>query len=76
MNHKNTSLPDGLAKFDSLPDGAFVRAPTVAAILDSSINTVWRYAKAGIIPAPQKLGPRLTAWNVGELRRALNSVAA
>jgi len=60
-----------LSHFDSLPDSANVRLPIVAALFNVSKGTVWRYAKTGVIPAPQKLGPRVTAWNVGELRRAL-----
>lgn len=67
----NDSMPDALRHFDALPDSAHVRAPVVAALFDVSLATVWRYAKAGTIPAPRKLGPRLTAWNVGELRRTL-----
>lgn len=72
----NEKTPDALRHFDSLPDCANVRAPVVAALFDVSLATVWRYAKAGTIPAPRKLGPRLTAWNVGELRRALGTTAA
>jgi predicted DNA-binding transcriptional regulator AlpA len=64
-------IPAGLVNFDKLPDGAYVRVPTVAPIFGISIKTVWRWAKSGRLPAPKKLGPNVTAWNVGELRRAL-----
>ena len=60
-----------LEGFDKLPDSAFVRVDTVAALRDSSRATTWRHAKLGLIPAPKKIGPRITAWNVGELRRSL-----
>lgn len=78
MAERNSSsnIPDSLRHFDSLPDSANVRVPIVAALFNVSEATVWRYAKAGVIPTPHKLGPRLTAWKVGELRRALNAVAA
>lgn len=66
----NDSIPDALRHFDALPDSANVRAPVVAALFNVSLATVWRYARSGVIPAPHKLGPRVTAWNVGELRRA------
>lgn len=69
------TIPDALRHFDSLPDSANVRVSTVAAWLGVSTATVYRYAKAGLIPAPHKLGPRVTAWNVGELRRARAAAA-
>lgn len=64
------SIPAALAQFDDLPDSASVRLPVVAALNGISAPTVWRWVKAGRLPAPKKLGPNTTAWNVGELRRA------
>lgn len=63
---------DALKNFDSLPDSASVRQPVVEALFACSSTTVWRRVKAGLIPEPKKFGPRHTAWNVGELRAALN----
>ncbi len=57
--------------FDNLPDSAHVRQPVVEVLYTCSGATVWRWEKAGIIPAPLKLGPRITAWNVGQLRANL-----
>lgn len=71
MSETNTAA---LAGFDTLPDAAHVRLPVVQALYACSDETVRRRVKAGQIPAPRKLGPRLTAWNVGDLRRALASV--
>lgn len=65
-----------LAEFDRLPDAAYVRLPVVMALFACSDETVRRRVKAGAIPAPVKLGPRSTAWKVGELRRALASLEA
>ena len=62
-----------LTAFDQLPDAANVRLPVVQALFACSDETVRRYVKSGRIPAPRKLGPRITAWNVGELRQALRS---
>ena len=59
--------------FDSLPDTANVRQPVVEALFACSGPTVWRWSKRGIIPAPRKLAPRVTVWNVGELRTALKA---
>jgi predicted DNA-binding transcriptional regulator AlpA len=61
--------PAALVHFDSLPDSAHVRLPVVAALRGSSPATIWRHVKAGLLPAPVKLGPNTTAWRVGDLRR-------
>lgn len=60
-----------LQNFDSLPDSANVRLPVVQALFGCSAVTVWRMVKLGTIPAPRKLSPRVTTWNVGALRQAL-----
>ena len=59
-----------LASFDQLPDSASVRLPTVEKLYGASSATIWRNS-GKTIPAPRKLTPRITAWNVGELRMAL-----
>lgn len=64
-------IPDALRNFDSLPDGAFVRLPVVAALFACSPATVWRRVKKSTLPASQKLSDGVTAWNVGELRQVL-----
>ena len=60
-----------LADFATKPDTAKARVKTVAALYDVSVPTVWRRVKAGLIPAPQRIGGT-TVWNVGDLRRALS----
>lgn len=67
----NTSIPEALKHFDSLPDSANVRQPVVQALYACSSASVWRGIHAGRIPKPRKLSPRTTCWNVGELRAAL-----
>lgn len=64
-----------LRQFDALPDSANVRQPTVEAIYGISAATVWRWARSGDLPKPRKLGPRVTTWNVDELRADLKSKA-
>lgn len=61
------------AGIDNLPDSAHVRLPVVQSIFACSPATVWRAVKVGRIPAPKHFGPRLCAWNVGELRAALSA---
>lgn len=69
-----SELPSALRNFDQLPDTAHVRQPVVKALFSCSDATVWRRVKDGGIPRPHKLSPRVTAWNVGELRRALSTL--
>ena len=65
------AIPSALANFDRLPDSAFVRLPVVCALRGISAPTAWRWVRSGHLPAPVKLGPNTSAWNVGELRRQL-----
>lgn len=39
-----------------------IRVKEVAALLGCSVSTVWAWSKRGIIPAPQRVGPRFTYW--------------
>lgn len=73
MAHSNARrvVPDALKNFDDMPDSAYVRQPVVEGLYGCSSATIWRRVKDGLIPAPKHLGPRHTAWNVGELRRNL-----
>ena len=68
-------LPDALRNFDALPDSANVRLPVVAALFACSTVTVWRRVKKGTLPAGRRLSEGVTAWNVGQLRKALNGEA-
>ncbi|MER2540404.1 MAG: AlpA family phage regulatory protein [Azonexus sp.] len=73
MAHRTepSAIPDALKNFDSLPDAANVRQPVVEALYGCSAATVWRMVKRGTLPSPRKLSERVTAWNVGDLRKAL-----
>lgn len=71
-----TSVSDALRNFDELPDSAHVRQPVVEALFACSGSTVWRRVKEQSLPAPRKLSPRVTAWNVADLRRALEDAEA
>lgn len=65
------TIPAALQDFDSLPNSANVRQPIVQALFACSAASVWRGVKAGRIPQPRKLSPRITCWNVGLLRQTL-----
>lgn len=65
-----------LAQFDELPDSAFVRQPVVLGLFACSQATLWRWVKNSLVPAPKRIGNRVSAWQVGELRQALRKIAA
>lgn len=70
LTHK--PIPTALQYFDQLPNAANVRQPIVEALFACSSATLWRRVKDGRIPRPHRLSDRVSAWNVGELRKALN----
>ena len=71
---KSQILQTALQNFDQLPNAAHVRERVVAAVLGCSRATVWRWSKSGRIPQPIRLSPRVSAWNVGQLRQTLSLI--
>lgn len=65
------SIPSEAVNFDALPDSAHVRLPVVTILFARSKASIWRDVRAGRLPPPRKCGPRVSAWNVGELRAIL-----
>ena len=83
--HKPITAPVPMAaaipSFDTLPDTALIREsclvqspkrPDRPAPLPFSSATLWRKVKAGTFPKPIKLGDKITAFKVGEVRAWLN----
>lgn len=70
MGKMNQVDASSLSRFDLLPDGAHVRLPVVAALFGVSPATIWRWSRAGTLPAPVHIGG-VTMWNVGMLRARL-----
>lgn len=54
-----------------LPESGFVRLPSILAVLPISRTGLYNKIAAGEFPAPIKLGPRTSAWNVAAVREAL-----
>ncbi|MBQ0795097.1 helix-turn-helix transcriptional regulator [Zhongshania sp.] len=54
----------------------YLRAKSVAQLLDMSESTVWRLVQQGILPKPIKLTPRTTVWRVDEINAAIENVVA
>jgi excisionase family DNA binding protein len=65
-----------LTKFEDKPDCALVSDKTVAALLEISKPTVWRWVREGRLPKPRKIGPNITRWEVGPLREALAALGS
>lgn len=59
-----------------LPAEGFVRLPTVLAYFPVKKSTWWAGVKSGRFPKPVKLGPRVTAWRVDDVRQVLADFAA
>ncbi len=68
------SVGQAIENFDSLPDDARVRVAVVAALLNQSVASTWRHARAGLIPPAHKSGPRATTWRVGDLKHHLRGL--
>lgn len=60
--------------FNALADDVLLRVNDLATlpgrpgVLPVSVNSLWRWVKAGKFPAPIKLSPRCTVWRVGAVR--------
>ena len=49
--------------------------PPVPALIPISKSTWWQGIKDGRFPRPVKLGPRITAWRVEDIRDLITKVA-
>ncbi len=68
-----------MSKPASLPDTGFVRLSSVLAPrgpIPVSKSTWWVGIKEGRYPKPVKLGPRITAWRVEDIRELIEHGAA
>ena len=69
----------------TLPETGFLRLPQIVgdpkanpptpALIPVSKSTWWAGVKAGRYPRPVKLGPRITAWRVEDIRRLIRDTA-
>ena len=61
-------------QFDELPATGFVRLSLIIAPqgpIPVSKSTWWAGVKSGRYPKPVKLGPRITAWRVEDIRKLI-----
>ncbi len=56
-----------------LPETGFVRLPQVLKVFPVSKSTWWAGVKDGRYPKPVKLGPKMTAWRVEDVKELIAS---
>ncbi len=60
-----------IKSIDSLPDSALLSDREIAQLVGVNPTSIWRWAKAGILPQPKRIGLRCTRWELGAVRKAL-----
>ncbi len=56
-----------------LPETGFIRLPAVLKVFPVSKSTWWVGIKDGRFPKPVKLGQKITAWRVQDIRALIES---
>jgi len=65
-----------MQKTHILPETGFVRLPDVLKVFPVSASHWWAGVKDGRYPQPVKLGPKITAWKVDDIRQLIQSQGA
>lgn len=58
---------------NQLPEIGFIRLSEILKIYPVSKSTWWAGVKDGRFPKPVKLGPKITAWRVEDIRELISS---
>lgn len=58
---------------NTLPETGFVRLPAILKVYPVSKSTWWAGVKDGRYPKPVKLGLKITAWRVEDIRSLIAS---
>lgn len=59
--------------YNVLPETGFVRLPEVLKVFPVSKSTWWAGVKENRYPQPVKLGLKITAWRVEDIRKLIAS---
>jgi prophage regulatory protein len=59
-----------------IPNEGYMRLPAVLSVFPVSRSTWWAGISAGRFPKGVKLGPRITAWKVEDIRKLIESLQA
>ncbi len=83
MPARSTQKPTDPQWFNKLPREGYVREDqflrsdrNAQPLIPVPSSTWWRWVRSGVAPKPVKLGPGVTAWNVGDLRDWLSQAEA
>jgi prophage regulatory protein len=57
----------------TLPETGYVRLPDILRVMPVGKSTWWAGVKSGRFPKSVKLGPRITAWRVEDIRALIES---
>ena len=71
---QNVPLVGFLRLFQIIGDPA--ADPPIPAIIPVSASTWWAGVKSGRFPHPVKLGPRMTAWKVEDIRDLIDRLSS
>ncbi|SHF38279.1 transcriptional regulator, AlpA family [Marinomonas polaris DSM 16579] len=52
----------------------FIRANELSGALGISPSTIYRWRKAGLLPEPLSLGPRVVGWRASDIHNWLNNI--
>jgi prophage regulatory protein len=74
--HMPPKTKNPVPRAPALPDVGFVRLPQVLAVLPIGKSTWWAGVKNGKYPAAVKLGPRVSAWRVEDIRGLIADIGA
>jgi predicted DNA-binding transcriptional regulator AlpA len=61
-------------KHNALPETGFLRLPEILRFFPVSKSTWWAGVKDKRYPQPVKLGPKITAWRVEDIRSLIDSL--
>lgn len=60
----------------TLPETGFLRLPEVLKVFPVSKSTWWAGVKEGHFPKGIKLGPKMTAWRVEDIRELISNLSS
>jgi len=58
-----------------LPDTGYIRIKEVLKVIPVSKSTWWNGVKTGKFPASVKIGERITAWHVDDIRNYMQTLS-
>lgn len=60
-------------KRPTIPNEGYMRLPAILSVFPVSRSTWWAGISAGRFPKGFKLGPRITAWKVEDIRKLIET---